>query len=166
MRKFLVSAAAGLLITVACAAPATTESVETLLALTRTESMMDTVYGSMEQMMRQGMQQSLRGRTVSEEQQRVMDAVARKFVALAREEMNWGKMKPLYVRLYIDTFEQEEVDGLINFYQSPAGQAFVRKMPVVMQKSMAITQSQMQALFPKMRTAIEEAIAEAKVRIN
>ena len=72
-------------------------------------------------------------------------------------------MKPLYVQLYRDTFEQEEVDGLLAFYASPTGQAFVNKMPMVMQKSMALSQSLMQSIIPKMTAAMKDAMAEAKV---
>lgn len=147
----------------AWADPASQESVETLLAATRAESTMDSMYGMVEQAMRQGMQQAVQGKTLSPEQQRVLDAVPGKFIAVMREEFNWPKMKPLYVQLYRDTFDQEEIDGLIAFYRSPTGQAFVAKMPVVMQKSIALSQSQLQTFLPKMRAAMEQAMAEAKI---
>lgn len=57
-----------------------------------------------------------------------------------------------------------EIDGLIAFYASPAGQAFINKMPVVLQKSMAISQSLMQSLMPKMSAAMKEAMTEAKIQ--
>jgi len=146
-----------------CAGPPNQESVEALLAVTKVESMMESMYGSAEQMMRQAMQQAVKGKTLSSEQQRVLDIVPAKFIAVMREELNWEKLKPMYVQLYRDTFEQEEIDGLLAFYRSPAGQAFVNRMPLVMQKAMAMGQSQMQAIIPKMMTAIQSAIAEAKV---
>jgi hypothetical protein len=147
----------------AYATPASQESVESLLAATKADSMMDSMYGGMEQMMRQGMKQALQGKSLSPEQQRIFDTVPTKFVAVMREEMSWQKMKPLYVQLYRDTFEQEEVDGLLAFYASPTGQAFVNKMPMVMQKSMALSQSLMQSIIPKMTAAMKDAMAEAKV---
>ena len=113
--------------------------------------------------MRQGMKDSLQGKPVSAEQQRVLDTVPQKFMAVMREEFNWSKMKPMYIQLYSETFEQDEIDGLLAFYKSPVGQAFVTKMPVVMNKSMVIAQSQMQSLIPKMKEAIDSAMAEAKV---
>ena len=145
------------------AEPASQESVENLLAATKVESMMDSMYSGVEQMMRQSMKQAAQGKPLSPEQQRIFDAVPTKFVAVMREEMNWQKMKPLYVQVYRDTFEQEEVDGLLAFYASPAGQAFVNKMPIVMQKSMALSQSLMQSLIPKMTAAMKDAMTEAKV---
>jgi hypothetical protein len=47
---------------------------------------------------------------------------------------------------------------------SHAGQAVVNKMPAVLQKSVAISQSLMASFIPKMRAAIDEAMAEAKFR--
>ena len=145
------------------AAPASQESVETLLLATKVESTMEAMYSGMEQMMRQGMKQAVQGKALSPEQQRIFDAVPAKFVAVMREEMSWQKMKPQYVQLYRDTFEQEEIDGLLAFYASPTGQAFVNKMPIVLQKSMALSQSLMQAIIPKMTAAMKDAMAEAKI---
>jgi uncharacterized protein len=163
MRSLLAITAAAFIHLQAHALPASQESVEALLTITKTESMMDSMYGGVEQAMRQGMKESLQGKPVSAEQQRMLDAVPPKFMAVMRQEFNWSKMKPLYVQLYRETFEQEEIDGLVAFYKSSAGQAFVNKMPVVMQKSITIAQSQMQALMPKIKEAIDSAIAEAKL---
>ena len=97
------------------------------------------MYSGMEQMMRESMKQMVQGKPLNAEQQRLLDSMPGRFVAVMREEMSWQRMKPLYVQLYQDTFEQDEVDGLLAFYTSPTGQAFLNKMPVVMQKSMALS---------------------------
>jgi uncharacterized protein len=145
------------------AAPASQESVESLFTVMKTESMMESMYETVEHVMRDGMKQSVQGKQVTPEQQRFFDSVPVKFVAVMRQEFGWQKLKPLYVQLYSETFEQNEVDGLVAFYTSPAGQAFVNKMPAVMQKSLALTQSLMQSLMPKMTSAINDAMAEAKL---
>ena len=162
MRRFLTLAA--LLASLAVhAAPASQESVENLLAATKVETMMDSMYAGMDQLMRQGLKQASQGKPLSPEQQRVLDGLPAKFVAVMRDEMNWQKIKPLYVQLYRDTFEQEEIDGMLAFYASTAGQALVNKMPVVMQKSMALSQTLMQSVIPKMTAAMEDAMTEAKI---
>ena len=163
MRRLLACAALFVSVS-AYATPPSPESVESLMAVTKAESMVDSMYSAMEQMMVQGMKQAVQGQSLSAEQQRLLDALPAKFIAVMRDEMNWQKMKPLYIQLYQDTFEQEEVDGMLAFYASPAGQAVVNKMPVVLQKSVAISQSLMASFIPKMRAAIDEAMAEAKVR--
>lgn len=145
------------------AAPASQESVEALLSVTKTEALMDSLYSGMDQMMRQIINQTVQGKSLSAEQRHALDALPTKFVAVMREEMSWQKMKPLYVQLYCETFEQEEVDGMLAFYASPAGKALIKKMPVVMQKSLALSQSLLLSVAPKMRAAMEEAMQEAKI---
>jgi hypothetical protein len=79
-----------------------------------------------------------------------------------RKEMSWATLRPMYVQIYRDTFTQKEVDGLIAFYKSPTGVAFVDKMPVVMQKSQALMQTRIGPLAESVRAAMQEAVAEVK----
>jgi hypothetical protein len=152
-----------LFVCAAHAAPASQESIEALLVATKAESLVDGMYGNIEQAMRRSLAAATQGRPVSEEQQRILDAMPAKFSKVMREEMSWPKMRPLYIQIYQESFSQEEIDGLLAFYSSPAGQAFVAKMPVVMQRSMEVMQSQMVPLMEKMKAAMQEAVAEAKL---
>jgi hypothetical protein len=143
-------------------APPTPDSIETLLAMTKAEEHANGMFASIDQLMRQSMATAVQGRQLSAEQQRVVDATRAKIVQVLREEMAWEKMRPLFIQIYQESFTQDEIDGLIAFYQSPAGVAFVEKMPVVMQKSMSIMQSRMAPIMEKMKVAMQQAIAEAK----
>lgn len=145
------------------AAPASSESIETLLTVTKSEALTDSVYAQVEQSMRLAMQQGAAGKTLTAEQQQIVDQMSGKLVALMRSELNWTKLKPLYVQLYSENFEQDEIDELIAFYRSKAGQAFVTKMPLVMQKSMDIATTQLQVLMPKIRQLVEQAKKDAKL---
>jgi uncharacterized protein len=147
---------------VAWAAPASEESIKTLMVLTRTESVVDQMWVVMEQSMRQTMQQSSAGQQLTAEQQQRTAAAPAKMMAVLREELSWVKLEPGYIALYKDTFEQSEVDGMIAFYRSPAGQSFVAKMPLLMQRSMVITQAQMKDVLPKMQAAMQQAVSDAK----
>jgi hypothetical protein len=146
----------------AWAAPASPESVEELLRVTRAGAMVESVYGNMEQIMRQGALQGMQGKPMTPEQQRVLDTMIPRMIAVMRQEFNWETLRPQYIQLYRETFEQEEVDGLIAFYKSPAGQAFVDKMPVVLQKSIAMSQSMMRTTMPRIMAELKDAMAEAK----
>ena len=163
MNKFIAFVASVLLVSTAHAAPASQESIDALLVATKAESLVNGMYGNIEQFMRQSMTAAAQGQPISEEQQRILDAVPAKFTKVMREEMSWAKMRPFYVQIYQESFNQEEIEGLLAFYKSPAGQAFVAKMPVVMQKSMEVMQSQMGPLMEKMKAAMQQAVAEAKL---
>jgi uncharacterized protein len=148
------------------AAPPSSESLEALLKISKAQATVESMYANIEQMMKQTMQQAMqqatKGRPISPEEQRVTDSMPAKFAVLIREEMSWAKLKPMYMQLYSESFEQADIDGLITFYSSPAGQTFINKMPIVMQKSMELTQSQMQTMLPKMMALFEQAAADAK----
>jgi len=145
------------------AAQPTSESIETLLTLTKTEALVESVYGNVEQAMRQGMAQAVAEKKLSAEQQRYLEATPKRFVTIMREELSWESLKPMYIEIYRDSFTQEEIDGLIAFYQSPVGMAFVNKMPIVMQKSMTSMQARMQPMMEKMKAAMRQVLEDAKV---
>ncbi|WP_164886970.1 DUF2059 domain-containing protein [Piscinibacter defluvii] len=144
------------------AQPPSQTSIEELLSLVNAESMLEAMYANIEGAMRQGMVQGLGGRPLTLSQEEIFNSVPRKFTDLMREEVGWQKIKPDIVLVYSETFEQEEIDGLIAFYRSPVGKAFVAKTPIVMQKSMALTQTRMQSLLPRMQATMEKAVADIK----
>ncbi len=163
--KKKILAAIGLTVLAASvhAEPASAEAIEQLLAMTKAEALLDTMYANADQMMRQSMRQSVGNRTLTAQQQRALDEMPAKFVAIMRQELNWATLKPMYVRIYQESFEQEEIAGLIAFYGTPAGQALITKMPVVMQKSMSIVQDQMRTLIPRMGQVVEQSMKEAGI---
>ena len=162
MVKLITLLASLIFASLAHCAPASEESIDRLLVASKVEKMLDTMLVNVDQVMRRSMEASTQGQQLSPEQRRVIDATAAKFVQVMREEMTWDKMRPLYVQIYQESFTQEEIDGLIAFYESPAGVAFVEKMPFVMQKSMSIMQSRLAPMMEKMKVAMKEAIAEPK----
>ena len=58
------------------------------------------------------------------------------------EEMTSAQMQGFIVQTYQHVFTQEEVDGLIAFYRSPVGRAWVAKMPQANQRLMELVQQQ------------------------
>ena len=162
IRTVLTISAVLLIGTSVVAAPASDESVATLLELAQVQTTMDSMTGGYEKILREGLNQTYHERGVSIEQQKVLDGMVPKFVALLREEMNWAKLKPLYIASYQETFDQAEIDGLIQFYKSAAGRSFVKKMPVLQDKTAALTQAHIRALVPKIKTAVADALVEAR----
>lgn len=145
------------------AGPASTESIEELLVTTRAESLMNSFYGSMDSIMRQGMNETLKGKSLDARQKALVESMSAKFSAVIRQELSWASLKPMYVQIYRESFTQEEVDGLIAFYKSPAGAAMINKMPLVMQKSMTMVQQRMVPLMEKIQDAMKQTIVEAGV---
>ncbi len=60
------------------------------------------------------------------------------------------KIRPQLVTLYGETFSAEEIDGILAFYQSPAGHALLDKTPVLMSKMTALMAPELQRLVKEM----------------
>jgi hypothetical protein len=162
MKSLLALVAAILVSAAAHAAPPTDESVDALLTAMRAQQNIEAMLPAMEQMTRQAQGAATAGKAHSAEQQRVMDAVAARLFQVIREELSWSNMRPVYLQIYRESFTQEEVDGVLAFYTSPAGIAFVEKMPLVMQKSTELMQGRMAPMIKRIRAEMQQALAEAR----
>jgi hypothetical protein len=143
------------------AAPASQASVEKTLDLMHAEQSVQAIWGPVEANMRQTIARSHGNTPATPEQQANEDRMIKRAMDVMHQEMNWQKMKPQYVKLYEDTFSQEEIDGLNAFYTSKAGQAYLAKMPLLMQHSMQLMQVQMQTLMPRMMQIMQDTMAPA-----
>jgi uncharacterized protein len=162
MRRFSFLFFAVFLSTAVHAATPSDASIDDLLVSMKTEQTLQAIYPTIDKIMRQSVATATKGQTLSAKQQQVLDTLATKAVQVMRQEMSWETMRPLYIEVYRDSFTQEEVDGLTAFYKSPAGAAYVEKMPMVMQKSMALMQARMGPMMARMQTALQQALVEAK----
>jgi hypothetical protein len=83
-------------------------------------------------------------------------AIQDKMFALIEGELSWNKMKAQYERIYAEVFTPDEVRGLIAFYKTPAGQAFLDKQPLLIQKTMEVTQKQVIEMTPKIQELVKQ----------
>lgn len=80
--------------------------------------------------------------------QKMMDMIA--------QEMSWDKLKDDYIRIYAETFSEEELQGIIAFYKTPVGSKFIEKSPELMQRAMELSQRQMGDIMPKIQKMMQE----------
>ena len=151
-----------LLGTSAFAAPPSNESISQLLVATRMERSVGAAQQGLEQAVRNSINQSLQGRTLTPQGQKVIEKFSADAGVIIRKEINWADLKGAYLKLYAETFTQEEVDGLLAFYRSPAGVALLEKMPLVTQKSAAITQQRIGPLVEKLKASMAQTVQDAK----
>ncbi len=79
-----------------------------------------------------------------------------KLMDMISQELSWDKLKEGYIALYAETFTADELKGLIAFYESPVGQAYIQKQPELTKRSMVLTQGMMLKIMPKMQNLIKE----------
>lgn len=146
----------------AAAAPPSEASVKQLLEVAQARKLIDSVMTQMDRLMQQTIAQAIQGQDVPDKVQKEIDKWQAEVFGFTKELLAWNKLEPMYVRIYQKSFSQEEVDGMIAFYKTPAGQAVIGKMPVVMQNTMDEMQQMMAPVLQKMQNMQQDLVAEMK----
>jgi hypothetical protein len=133
-------------------APASDESIREMLAVSDAHKLIDTVRGQIDAMMKDSMHQALQGKVLSADKQVILDHMQAKMAAVIDEMLDWNALQPMYIRIYRASFTQDELDGMLAFYKTPAGQAMINKMPLVMQNVM----SEMKVLIGPMQQKLQQ----------
>lgn len=131
-------------------------SIKEVFALANTQGMLKSVEGQVDGMTRNVMQQATKGKPANPEEQKAIDKFQARTMSVFKEEISWAKLEPQFIEIYSNTLTQEDVDGIIAFYKSPAGQSFISKMPLIMQNSMGMMQKMMGPMQEKMAKAAAE----------
>jgi hypothetical protein len=142
----------------------TETSIRELLAATHVQKMLDQMIPEIDSMMQKSMAQAMSGETISPDAQKLIDESRTNAVAMMKENFSWNKMEPLYIRVYQKSLTQEEVDGMIALYQTPAGQAMINKMPIIMKNSMAEMQRMMGPMMQRLQESQQKLVAEIKAK--
>ncbi len=143
------------------AAPASRESVEQLFSIIDMQKTYDATFDAMRKSVNDAFLKSPQLQSLTPEQRKGFDGGMQRMYTLMHDEMDWRKLKPEYEQMYIDTFSQDEIDGILAFYRTPAGRAMIEKMPVMMGKVMQLTQAHMQNLMPRAMQIMQESMRDA-----
>jgi len=151
---------------VATDAPPSEASVKQLLELAQAHKLIDTMTSQVDTLMKSAMQQVTNGRPVPIEAQKIFDKCHNDVMTIMREEFSWEKLEPMYVRIYQKSFSQQEVDGMIAFYKTPAGQAVINKLPTVMQNSLIEVQQMMGPMMQRIQKMQQDVVATIQAEKN
>ncbi|WP_179998655.1 DUF2059 domain-containing protein [Acinetobacter sp. YH12239] len=77
------------------------------------------------------------------QQQVIANELADKIHQENIKQTSWEKLKPIYLKIYKDVYDAQEVQAQIDFYSSPTGQSILNKGPLVAQESMKILNQQL-----------------------
>jgi hypothetical protein len=130
--------------------------VEDLIRVTKLDQLMGQMTSQMTNRMKtMAAQQNARQHFTPAQQKAVDDYIAQ-VQTITQGAVSWEKVKPLIVKVYSDTYTDQELDGILTFYHSPAGQALVAKSPQLMTRTMELVQSQVGTVQPQLQQANEE----------
>lgn len=159
MRRLLAAIVLMLLAPVAFAGKPTPERIDRLLELTKARLLVDGTLDQLVSSQRAMMEQMLQGKDLSAGQRAKLDRILALMDKRTRETLAWEKLRPMYHRVYAESFEAEDVDAMIAFYETPSGQRVIERMPTLMQNTM---QEIMVLIVPMMEQFQKDLEAEVK----
>lgn len=135
-------------------------SVKELLLLSDSPKMIDMSKAQLAGMANGPVQQALQGKTLTPEIKKIVAANGEKVMAALNEGMKWEAFEPVFVQIYQSMMTQEEVDGIVAFYKTPAGKAMIQKMPALMQASGQRLQQQLGPVMGKLQQLQQETVLQ------
>ena len=135
--------------------PADDARIDRLLEVTRARGMLDATLPQIEASQQQMLAQMTAGRELDAAQQQRIDSLLASSSSAVRKALSWENLAPVYRDIYRQTFTGEDIDAMIAFYESPAGQRMLEKMPALMQNTM----NAMQRLVVPMLQQMERDLA-------
>jgi hypothetical protein len=101
---------------------------------------------------------------LSEEEKAEALAAMKSGMKVTLEKFSWKKMEGMFVDIYAEVFTTEELNGIIAFYESPAGQKFIAKQPELTAKTMQKMQGVMAELMPEIQKETMKLHQEIKAK--
>jgi uncharacterized protein len=131
--------------------------IEQFLTLIKANAIQDQIYaqlGGQIDRATKGLAQGA-GIPAAEQQSAVADLQAQ-MTSEMHANMNWDKLKPEIIAAYRDAYSEEELDGLLAFFKSPVGQAYIAKSPTVAAKTREIAEARVKILADKFQAMGKE----------
>jgi len=146
------------------------ELIVALKAEQNQQQMMQTINASMQSQINQIVDSQLKnvgdGSPADAEKKRNIAAdikdFQRRLLALTAAHMSWQTMKPVYVAMYDETFTADELQPLVGFFKSPAGQAYVDKMPLLVGNTMKRIQLVVADMMPDIQKLNADFVQQMK----
>ncbi len=131
------------------------DSLSKLLSVSNVQKTSEQAVDQIDGLLKSMIDESVGAQSFTAEQKIIFEQLLPQFTnqlqRVLTEELSWKKQKDSYLRIYRENFTQEEVDGLIAFYQSPAGKAFLKKMPVVQDASKRVALERVPAITQRLQ---------------
>ena len=162
MLRHVLACALALASPLAIAGKPTDAQIDRLLEVTHAHSLLDGMMGQVDGMQKQIIEQALDGRQLTPAEQAKLDRIVAIGSRTLRDTMTWERMLPMYHRIYAESLDAEDIDAMIAFYETPAGQRVIERMPVIAQKSVSEVSQLLAPAIKKMQQDIAVEVAAMK----
>ena len=129
---------------------------ERFLLLARADKLAVPVYAQVQQMFAQRFAES----KAPESEKAMLETYQAQANTALEQAVGWDKLKPDMITLYTSNFNEQEMQELIRFYESPVGQKVLVKMSTLTAQSAQLTQSKLEAAVPKVNQLLAEMTAK------
>jgi hypothetical protein len=136
--------------------------VEEFFKVSHTEQMLTQGMAMMLNQAKSGLVQKMLDVTPTPAQTKANNELQDKLAAILTGALSWEKLKPAYAKLYASAYTEEELDGIVAFYKSPAGQAMISNSPSIMTKANEIVQRQLASAMPEIQKLMKDFEAPRK----
>ena len=134
--------------------------VDRLLEVMRAKETLDATLPQVQAMQQQMVAQMTAGQELDEEDRARINRMLESTNSSLATVLTWERMGPMYRDIYAQTFTAEDVEAIIGFYESPAGQKTLDKMPQLMQNTMNAVQQLVMPLLQQLEQDIAAALGD------
>lgn len=92
-------------------------------------------------------------------QRRDYEAFLGQVKAFVGQSFSWESLEPEFIDIYAHELSDADLDGILAFYRSPAGEDLVAKTPVMLQQASAVAQQHLAKMAPEMKNMMDREIA-------
>ncbi len=139
--------------------------IEEFLNLTKADQLSQQMLTQFENVFNEEIKKSLPAIPKAADHQPVKEDVEKfqkQLFGIIRDQLSYERMKPGLVRLYDESFTTDELVGINAFYKSPAGQAYLAKIPLLTQKAMQVGSNLMVEAMPQIQKMTVDWTEEMK----
>jgi uncharacterized protein len=129
--------------------------VKELFAVMHMDHSLDRMRSAMEQQVQATAKNAPGAEQMTPEKKKMQQEFVDNSMKVVDENFGWLELEPAYVKLYADSYTEAELDGILAFYRSPAGQALLTKTPELSAGVMQIVHGHMGDFQPKMQSLQE-----------
>ncbi len=151
MKRWIAILLAAMCTIPAWASPAKDATIEKLLVLTEAQKSADAAVADADAFIQSTVQPMSEQTNIPAEQRQAMKTCLDDYRKMIRENLSWEALKPEYIRIYRETFTEEELLDLNTFYESPTGRMLVQKTPLLENKMGALMEQRMKVMMERLQ---------------
>jgi len=127
--------------------------VDEMFAILKLDSQLNIMFTQLKEMQRRLLLDKLKG---DKELQFESEKMMTELLDLLEKEFTQGTYLNNCKKMYAEVFTEKELEGIIQFYKSEAGQALIKKMPEMLQKVFSMADQLAKDLQPKIEKIMQE----------